>query len=82
MLGTWLYSVNIRQYWLALGCTWSLEGGQYLVVLGQNRVELVASVICFQKTYGLHGLKHQIIEYLKKEKLMTDKRTNRQSFLL
>ena len=49
--------------------------GQYLVVLCQNRAILAASVICFQKIYGLHGLKHQIIEYSKKEKLMTDKQT-------
>ena len=34
----------------------------YLVVLGQNRAVLVASEICFQKIYGLHGLNHQIIE--------------------
>ena len=47
--------------------------GWYLVVLGQNRAVLVASVICFQKIYGLHGIKHQIIEYSKKEKVMTDK---------
>ena len=59
------YWVSIRQHWLVLGCTWSVEGGisSYLVLLGQNRVVLVASVICFQKLYGLHGLNHQIIQY-------------------
>ena len=50
-----------------------------LVVTGLNRAVLVASVMCFQKRYGWHGLKHQIIEYLKKEKLMTDKQTDRQT---
>ena len=49
------------------------------MVLGQNRAVLVASVICFQKIYGLHGVKHQIIEYSKKEKVITDKRTNGQT---
>ena len=45
--------------------TWSVEGGTgwYSVLLGQNRAVLVASVICFQKIFGLHGLNHQIIEY-------------------
>ena len=33
------------------------------MILDQNRVVLVASVICFQKIFGLHGLNHQIIEY-------------------
>ena len=33
------------------------------MVLGQNRALLVASVICFQKIFGLHGLNHEIIEY-------------------
>ena len=33
------------------------------MVLGQNRAVLVASVICFPKIYGLHGLNHQSIEY-------------------
>ena len=33
----------------------------------------------FQKIYGLHGLNHQIIEYSKKEKVITDKRTDRQT---
>ena len=48
-----------------------MEGGTgwYLMVLGyyrvlcQYRAVLVASVICFQKIFGLHGLNHQIIEY-------------------
>ena len=38
------------------------------MILDQNRAALVASVICFQKIYGLHGLNHQIIVYSKKEK--------------
>ena len=44
----------------------SIEGGLgwYLLVLGQDRAVLVASVICFQKIFGLHGLNHKIIEYL------------------
>ena len=33
------------------------------MVLGQNRAVLVASMMCFQKIYGLHDLNHQIIEY-------------------
>ena len=38
--------------------------GRYLVILDQNRAVLllVASVICFQKIFGLHGLNHQIVE--------------------
>ena len=47
------------------------------MILDQNRAVLVASVICFQKIFGLHGLNHQIIEYSKKEKVMTDKSTDR-----
>ena len=72
--------------------TGSVEGGTgwYSVVLGQNRAVLVASMMSFQKIYGLHGLNHQIIEYSKKEKVITDKRTDtqthrqtdRQNFLL
>ena len=49
------------------------------MILDQNRAVLVASVIYFQKIFGLHGLNHQIIEYSKKEKVMTDKQTNRQT---
>ena len=47
--------------------TGSVEGGTgwYSVVLGQNRAVLVASMMSFQKIYGLHGLDHQIIEYSK-----------------
>ena len=30
---------------------------------------LVASVICFQKIYGLHGLNHHIIQYSEKKKV-------------
>ena len=37
--------------------------GRYLVIMDQNRAALVASVICFQKIFGLYGLNHQIIEY-------------------
>ena len=29
--------------------------------------------------YGLHGVKHLIIEYLQKEKVMTDRQTNGQT---
>ena len=45
--------------------TGSVEGGTgwYSVVLGQNRAVLFASMICFQKIYGLHGVNHQIIQY-------------------
>ena len=50
----------------------SVVVGQNRVVMGQNRVVLVASMICLQKIYGLHGLNHQVIEYSKKEKVMTD----------
>ena len=71
-----------------LGCTiWYLVPGRagsvlgctdwYLVVLGQNRAVLVTSVICSQKINGLHGLNHQIIQYSKKEKVMTDRQTYR-----
>ena len=58
-----------------------MEGGTgwYSVVLGQNRAVLVASMIPFQNIYCLDGLKLSIIEYSKKEKVMTDKQTNRQT---
>ena len=49
------------------------------MVLCQNRAILAASVICFQKIYGLHGLNHQIIEYSKKEKVLTDRQMDRQA---
>jgi len=68
--------------------TRSVEGGTgwYLVVLGQNMAVLVASMMDFQKINGLHGLNHQIIEYSKKEKVITDKQTHThtdtQNFLL
>ena len=57
------------------------EGGTgwYSVVMGQNRAVLGASMMSFQKIYGLHGLNNQIIEYSKKEKVITDKQTNRQT---
>ena len=45
------------------------------MILDQNRAVLVDSVICFQKIFGLHGLNHQIIEYSKKEKVITDRHT-------
>ena len=68
-------------YIIKLLNTGSVEGGTgwYLVVLGQNRAVLVASMMSFQKMYGLHGLNHQIIEYSKKEKVITDKQTNKQT---
>ena len=72
------------RYWLVLGGTGSVEGGTgwYLVILGQNRAVLVASVMCFQKRYDLHGVNHQIIQYSEKEKWWrTDKRTERQNIL-
>ena len=58
--------------------TWSVEGGTgwYSVLLGQNRAVLVASMMSFQKIYGFHGLNHQIIEYSKNEKVITDKETD------
>ena len=55
------------------------------MILGQNRAGLVASVICFQKIYGLHGVNHQIIQYSEKEKVMTERQiygpTNKKIFL-
>ena len=53
--------------------------GWYLVVLGQTRAVLVASVICFQKIYGFHGVHHHIIKYSEKEKVMTDRQIDRQT---
>ena len=50
-----------------------------LVVLGQSRAMLVASVICFQKIFGLHGVNHQILQYSEKEKVIMDKQTERQT---
>ena len=47
--------------------------------MGQNRAVLVASMMSFQKIIGLHGVKHQIIEYSKKETVMTDRQTNEQT---
>ena len=63
LVGTWSYLVSRGRYSLVLGGTRSLLGtiGWYLVVLGQLGAALVASEICFQKIYGLHGLYHQII---------------------
>ena len=48
MVDTWWYWVSILWYWS---------------VLGQNRALVDASVICFQKIYGLHGVNHPIIQY-------------------
>ena len=59
------YLVSRGRYWLVLGVT------------GSEQAVLVASMMSFQKIYGLHGLNHQIIEYSKKEKVMTDKSTDR-----
>ena len=58
-----------------------MEGGTgwYLVVLVQIRAVLVASMLSFQKIYCVHGVNHQIIEYSKKEKVITDRQTNRQT---
>ena len=53
--------------------------GWYLVVLGQNRAVLVASVICFQKIYGLQVVNNQIIQYSEKETVIRDKSTDRQN---
>ena len=66
---------------LLLGATGSANcsTGWYLVVLGQNRAVLVASVICFQKIYGLHGVNHQIIQYLEKGEVITDRQTDKQT---
>ena len=41
----------------------------YSVLLGQNRAVLVASMMSFQKIYGLHGLNHQIIGVDAEDKL-------------
>ena len=79
MAGTWWYWVRKGRHWLLLGGTGLVYCGTgwYLVVLSQNRAVLVSSVICFQKIYGLHGLKHQIIEFSKKERM--DRQTNKQT---
>ena len=61
--------------YLALSCT-----GWYLVVLGQNRAVLVASVICFQKIYGLHGETINSFNIWRRKKWwQTDKWTNGQT---
>ena len=59
--------------------TGSVKGGTgwYSVLLGQNRAVLVASLMSCQKIYGVHSLNHQIIEYSKKEKVITDRQTKR-----
>ena len=46
-----------------------------MLVQGQNRAGLVASVICFQKIYGLHDVNHQIIQYSEKEEVITYRHT-------
>ena len=58
------------------GCT-----GWYLVVLGHNSAVLVASEICFQKIYGLHGDNHQFIQHLEKEKVMMDRQMDKRTDL-
>ena len=55
------------RYWLVLGGSGSEQGST------------VASVVCFQKIYGLHGVHHQIIQYSEKEKVMTDRQTDKQT---
>ena len=51
------------------------------MVLGQKSPVLVASVICCQKTYSLHDLNHQTIQYSEREKWWgTDEQTARQTF--
>ena len=43
-------------------------------VMGELAVgQWIVDVTSFQKIYGLYGLNHQIIEYSKKEKVITDK---------
>ena len=49
------------------------------MALDQNRAVLVASMIPFQNIYCLDGLKLSIIEYSKKEKVMTDRQTDKQT---
>ena len=63
---------------MVFGGTESVEGTTcwYLEELGQNWAVLVASIMSFQKIYDLHGLNHQIFEYSKKEKVITDKQTD------
>ena len=34
-------------------------------------------MMSFQKIYGLHGLDNKIIEYLKKEKVITDRQSDK-----
>ena len=66
--------VSRGRYWLILNGTGSEQGGT-----GCQHDEL-------SEKNGLHGLNHQIIEYSKKEKVITDrqtdKQTDRQNFLL
>ena len=51
---------------MLLGVTELVYGGtgRCLVILDQNTAVLVVSVICFRNIFGLHGLNHQITEYL------------------
>ena len=60
LVGTWLDLVSRGRHWLLLGGTGSVYCGTawHLVVLCQNRAILVASVIRFQKVYGLHNVHH------------------------
>ena len=47
LVDTWGYWVSMKRYWLIYDRTGSVERGTgwYLVVLGQNRAVLVASVM-------------------------------------
>ena len=69
--GTGSVYCSTGRYWVSILRYWS--------VLGGNRALVVASVIYFQKIYGLHGVNHQIIQYSEKEKVMTKKWTNKQT---
>ena len=68
---------------MILGGTGSVKGGTggYLLVLGPE--QRGTRYQCFQKMYDLN---YQIMEYLKKEKVFTDKQmdtqTDRHNFLL
>ena len=61
------------------------EGGTgwYSVVLGGTGSEQSGTGCqhdeLSENIYGLHGLNNQIIEYLKMEKVITDKQTNRKT---
>ena len=63
-------------YWLVLGAT-----GSVYCVLRQNRTIVVASVMWFQKIYGLHAVNHQIFREGKSDDGQTNGQTDRQNFL-